>query len=219
MQARCHHHRARFAGGASECGSGGAERDRGSWLWTPSSESAGCAVVRPVRVRETLADGTMEVGALRMRVRGCLSAEVECYGAALMSCSARASIDVKARPPGRSGWPGSPAASLHLDPGGFELTYSTMSRTEIVLCLACRQTPARNHETPTPVTARARNPRSPSPPPSPICRGSGMAVPSPICRGSGVHPHRSPSPICRGSGIQLSTIEYCKGVEFRSPNA
>ena len=39
---------------------------------------------------------------------------------------------------------------------------------------------------------RARNPRSPSPPPSPICRGSGMAVPSPICRGSGVHPHRHP---------------------------
>jgi hypothetical protein len=69
-------------------------------------------------------------------------------------------IDVKARPLGRmrggseshSGWPGSSAASLHLDPGGFELTYSTMtrSRTEIVLCLACRQTPARNHETPTP---------------------------------------------------------------------
>jgi hypothetical protein len=39
---------------------------------------------------------------------------------------------------------------------------------------------------------RARNPRSPSPPPSPICRGSGMAVPSPTCRGSGVHPHRHP---------------------------
>jgi hypothetical protein len=44
---------------------------------------------------------------------------------------------------------------------------------------------------------RARNPRSPSPPPSPICRGSGMAVPSPICRGSGVHPHPAPSPICQ----------------------
>ena len=63
---------------------------------------------------------------------------------------------------------------------------------------------------------RARNPRSPSPSPSPICRGSGMGarrVPfpicrgsgpppssSPICRGSGAHPHHHP-PICRGSGI------------------
>ena len=35
-------------------------------------------------------------------------------------------------------------------------------------------------------------PDSPSPCPSPICRGSGMGVPSPICRGSGVHPHPHP---------------------------
>ena len=79
------------------------------------------------------------------------------------------------------------------------------------------------------VGRRARNPRSPSPPPSPICRGSGMAVPSPICRGSGVHPHRHPRfagdrgsiptaiPDLPESGIQLSTIEYRKGVEFRLP--
>ncbi len=66
---------------------------------------------------------------------------------------------------------------------------------------------------------------------SPICRGSGMAVPSPICqcRGSGVHPHRHPRfagdrgsiptaiPDLPESGIQLSTIDYCKGVEFRLP--
>jgi hypothetical protein len=80
---------------------------------------------------------------------------------------------------------------------------------------------------------RARNPRSPSesPPPSPICRGSGMAAPSPICRGSGAHPRRHPRfagdrgsiptaiPDLPESGIQLSTIdsEYCKGVEFRLP--
>ena len=72
-------------------------------------------------------------------------------------------------------------------------------------------------------------PRSPSPLPSPICRGSGMAVPSPICRGSGVHPRRHPRfagdrgsiptaiPDLPESGIQLSTIEYCKGIEFRLP--
>ena len=76
---------------------------------------------------------------------------------------------------------------------------------------------------------RARNPRSPSPSPSPICRGSGMGVPSPICGGSGVHPHPHPRfagdrgsipipiPDLPESGIQLSTIEYCKGVEFRLP--
>ena len=56
-----------------------------------------------------------------------------------------------------------------------------------------------------------------------------MAAPSPICRGSGVHPHRHPRfagdrgsiptaiPDLPESGIQLSTIEYCKGVEFRLP--
>ncbi len=76
---------------------------------------------------------------------------------------------------------------------------------------------------------RARNPRSPSPSPPPIRRGSGVGVPSPICRGSGVHPHRHPRfagnrgssptaiPDLPESGIQLSTMEYCKGVEFRLP--
>ena len=39
---------------------------------------------------------------------------------------------------------------------------------------------------------RARNPRSPSPSPSPICRGSGMGVPSPICRGPGIIPDPHP---------------------------
>ncbi len=63
--------------------------------------------------------------------------------------------------------------------------------------------------------ALARNPRSPSPSPSPICRGSGMdprsparliiggplPSPSPICRGSGVHSHPHPrfARIRRGS--------------------
>ncbi len=65
----------------------------------------------------------------------------------------------------------------------------------------------------------ARNPRSPSP----ICRGSGMAVPSPICRGSGVHPHRHARfagdrgsiPTAIPDFARMSTIEYCKGgVEF-----
>ncbi len=77
--------------------------------------------------------------------------------------------------------------------------------------------------------SQGTEPPSPSPPPSPICRGSGMAVPSPISRGSGVHPHRHPRfagdrgsipiaiPDLPESGIQLSTIEYCKGVEFRLP--
>ena len=56
-----------------------------------------------------------------------------------------------------------------------------------------------------------------------------MGVPSPICRGSGVRPHPHPRvagdggsipipiPDSPESGIQLSTIEYCKGVEFRLP--
>ncbi len=69
------------------------------------------------------------------------------------------------------------------------------------------------------VGARARNPGPRSPSPSP----------SPICRGSGVHPHRHPRfPGDRGSiptaipdlpesGIQLSTMEHCKGIEFRLP--
>ena len=73
--------------------------------------------------------------------------------------------------------------------------------------------------------SRARNPRSPSPSPSPICRGSGMGVPSPICRGPGIipdpHPRFAgdrgfipiPIPDLPKSGIQLSTIEYCKGVD------
>ena len=67
---------------------------------------------------------------------------------------------------------------------------------------------------------RARNPRSPSPSPSPICRGSGMGVPSPICRGSVLVPESIPIPIpdLPESGSRaLSTIEYCKGIEFRLP--
>jgi hypothetical protein len=47
---RCHHRRARFAGGASGCGSGGAEIDRGSRVCTPSSEPKAHEVVR-VRAR------------------------------------------------------------------------------------------------------------------------------------------------------------------------
>jgi hypothetical protein len=83
--------------------------------------------------------------------------------------------------------------------------------------------------------SRARNPGSPSPSPSPICPGMGMGVPSPICRGSGAHPHPHPRFAGDGGSIpipipdlpesgtqcaqQLSTIEYCKGVEFRLPHA
>ncbi len=44
--------------------------------------------------------------------------------------------------------------------------------------------------------------------------GGPSPSPSPICRGWGVHPHPHPR---FESGIQLSTIEYCKGVEFRLP--
>ena len=95
----------------------------------------------------------------------------------------------------------------------------------------CSSRPLRErnvNENATPAT-RARNPRSPPPPPPPICRGSGVGVPPPICRGSGVHPHPhprfagnrgstpTPTPDLPESGIQLSTIEYCKGVEFRLP--
>jgi hypothetical protein len=92
---------------------------------------------------------------------------------------------------------------------------------------------------------RARNPRSPSESPSPsparaICRGSGVdpRSPGPDPRfagdwGSNPHPHprfagdrgpgseSTPIPIPAGdlpeSGIQLSTVECCKGVEFRLP--
>ena len=83
--------------------------------------------------------------------------------------------------------------------------------------------------------SRARNPRSPPPPPPPISPGVGVGVPPPICRGAGVHPHPpprfgrgsgvhplvtpTPTPDLPESGIQLSTIEYCKGVEFRLPHA
>jgi hypothetical protein len=71
--------------------------------------------------------------------------------------------------------------------------------------------------------SRARDPRSPSPPPSPICRGSGMAVP--------LHPRFAGDrgsiptvpvtaiPDLPESGIQLSTIEYCKELEFRLPQS
>jgi hypothetical protein len=58
----------------------------------------------------------------------------------------------------------------------------------------------------------------------------GVGVPPPICLGSGVHPHPhprfagnrgstvpTPTPDLPESGIQLSTIEYRKGVEFRLP--
>ncbi len=41
--------------------------------------------------------------------------------------------------------------------------------------------------------------------------------PGPARRGSGVHSHPIPIPDLPESGIQLSTIEYCKGVEFRLP--
>jgi hypothetical protein len=47
--------------------------------------------------------------------------------------------------------------------------------------------------------ARARNPRSPSPTPSPICPGMWMGVPSPICRGSGTIP--TPIPDLPESGV------------------
>jgi hypothetical protein len=85
------------------------------------------------------------------------------------------------------------------------------------------------------VLDRARNPRSPSPPPTPICRGSGMAVPSPICRGSGVHPRRhprfagdrgsSPSPVPIGGSVpwKLLDVKACsksppaKATRVRSP--
>ena len=59
--------------------------------------------------------------------------------------------------------------------------------------------------------------------------GGPSPSPSPIRRGSGVHSHPHPRfagdrgstpipiPDLPESGIQLSTIEYCKGVEFRLP--
>jgi hypothetical protein len=96
-----------------------------------------------------------------------------------------------------------------------------LSRSSIRTRISKKNSP----DTRTGGTARARNPRSPSP----ICRGWGMGVPSPICRGSGVHPHPHPRfagdrgsipipiPDSPESGIQLSTIENYKGVEFRLP--
>jgi hypothetical protein len=98
---------------------------------------------------------------------------------------------------------------------GLHSKFLTLAQPLLLRCVRRHGSEAADPPAGPAAQARARNPRSSSPSPSPICRGSGMGSHSRFAGDRGSIPITIPD--LPKSGIQLSTIEYCKGVEFRLP--